>query len=92
MHRVQMWLYAHLPSTPISQINQKTNHRPHTSISHARANHPNHRYSHKTGHGSGKLFCQAEDGSLNFDAATVDPTTGQPVSGFYKVCCWLCLY
>ncbi len=37
------------------------------------------------GHGSGKLLCQAEDGTLNFDqAATVDPTTGQPVAGFYK--------
>ena len=38
------------------------------------------------GHGSGKLLCQLEDGSLNFDqAATIDPLTGQPVSSFYKV-------
>lgn len=38
------------------------------------------------GHGSGKLLCQAEDGGFNFDkAATIDPSTGQPVEGFYKV-------
>lgn len=51
------------------------------------------------GHGSGKLFCQAEDGTLNFDQAkALDPATGQPVTGFYKarglsflvLCVFLC--
>ena len=37
------------------------------------------------GHGSGKLFMEAADGSLNFDAAaTVNPLTGGPVTSWYK--------
>ncbi len=36
------------------------------------------------GHGSGKLFVEDEDGTLNFDPATVDPTTGKSVATWYK--------
>lgn len=37
------------------------------------------------GHGSGKLFMEAPDGSLNFDPAAVrNPLTGGPISSWYK--------
>ena len=35
------------------------------------------------GHGSGKMFIEAPDGSRNFPAGTIDPTTGAPVASFY---------
>ena len=37
------------------------------------------------GHGSGKLFMEAADGTLNFDKdAVVNPLTGAPVTSWYK--------
>jgi dipeptidyl-peptidase-3 len=37
------------------------------------------------GHGSGKLFQEAADGTRNFDPATVvNPLTGAPVASWYK--------
>lgn len=36
------------------------------------------------GHGTGKLFMQREDGSFNFDKATIDPISNAPVATWYK--------
>eukprot|EP00796_Vickermania_ingenoplastis_P011882 gene11883-8168_t len=36
------------------------------------------------GHGTGKLYMQKEDGSLNFDKSTIDPISGKPVATWYK--------
>lgn len=36
------------------------------------------------GHGSGKVFVRNADGTFNFDPATVNPLTGQPVASWYQ--------
>ncbi|CED83297.1 Dipeptidyl peptidase III [Phaffia rhodozyma] len=36
------------------------------------------------GHGSGKLFQESPDGTVNFDRATINPLTGKPVESWYK--------
>ncbi|KAK7198855.1 metallo-peptidase, Clan M-, Family M49 [Novymonas esmeraldas] len=36
------------------------------------------------GHGTGKLLTERSDGTFNFDKATVDPLSGQPVATWYK--------
>lgn len=35
------------------------------------------------GHGSGKLFVKKADGTSNFDAATLNPLTGAPITSWY---------